>query len=293
MKKVLITGGSGFLGSVMALRLGEVYQTGITYASQAVTIESCQTFRVDFHNEESVRACLVEFQPEVVVHTAALSSPAVCEKNPEYCQQVNVEGIRMLLRHLPSPDTLFIFTSTDLVFDGTAPPYSERSPVAPVSVYGRSKVAAEQLIQQESKNYVILRPSLIYGPVAPSGKGSFVQWMDTTLKTGKPLRLFIDEFRTPVYAQDITEAVIQIISRGSRNRLYHLGGPQPTSRIAIGEKLAALRGYDPGLLHPLCLKDLDTGYPRPADLTLDCSLIQKELGLKLTSLDEGLRQIFS
>lgn len=289
--RVLVTGGSGFLGGHLALALRQDYDISFTYNTHPLRIEGCRSFRMDFHRPETVSSVLQDFVPHVVIHCAALPNAAQCEKNPDEAWLVNVQAVERLLNAMPGPETLFVYISTDLIFDGHHAPYSEEAIPQPTGVYGLTKYEGERISQGWS-NHLIFRPALIFGPPSPSGKGSFVQWMDDTLKKGELLHLFIDEFRTPVYVMDICNALRIAIQTPTLHRLYNLGGPERIARIDYGRKLAVLRGYDPSLIHPVRLSDFHTGYARPADVSMNSLRIQADLGLRLTPVEEGLKEIF-
>lgn len=292
-KRMLITGGSGFLGGILALGLQDLFDVAYTYTTKSVDIPGCRKLWLDLTRKETVTKALKEFSPEIVVHAAALANAAICQKDPKLAEEINVNGTEYLMHALPNRNSLLIYISTDLVFSGARSFYAESDEPHPVSAYGASKYQAERVVQESWPHHIILRPALIYGPTAPSGKGSFLQWMDANLKKGEKINLFSDEFRTPVYALDIVRAIYQLIDKhGGPYRIYHLGGPERMTRIQFAEMLIQLRGHDRSLIQPVRLSDHSTGYARPADVSLNSKRIQESIGLKTTPTHKALEEIF-
>lgn len=290
-KRVLVTGGSGFLGWLVANSLSRDYEVAYSYAQHPVDVPNAHTFHMDFTKPETILFCVRTFRPDAVVHTAAMTGAGECEAERDRAVAVNVTGVERLIESLAIRDFFFIYLSTDMLFDGKTPPYSESSIPAPVNFYGETKRRGEETVRRMWDNHVILRVALMFGPTNPAGRGSFLKWMDDTLRGGRPLTLFEDEFRTPVYGPDVAEAIRCLLNDPPPQCLYHLGGPERISRLDFGLRFAAIRGYDPGLIRALKQNASDTGSQRAPDVSLDSSLIQSDLGLTLTPIDDALRSI--
>jgi len=291
-RKLLITGASGFLGGLLADYFKERYTTTIVYHNNPVTITGCEELKLDLADRAATERAFKIAQPDAVIHCAAQPNAAICQKDRRAAEDANVYTTRNIVTQLPV-STLLIHISTDLVYAGNTKMAAESTPTAPVSVYGETKRRAEQIITNSRANAIILRTALMYGPVSPSSKGSFVQWMDSTLKKGQPLKLFFNEFRTPLYALDAAQVIERLINaKAYPHRLFNLGGPERVTRLDFGKKLAALRGYNQNLIQAIKLEDLHTGYPRPADVSMDSSRITQTLGISLTPVEEGLEKIF-
>lgn len=291
-RRILVTGGSGFLGAVLAENLALQHEVAFTYCNNKVQLSRCKGMHMDITRPETIAPVLRSFNPEVVIHAAAEPRGSICQKNPELAQRVNLFGTERLMDALPRPDMPFIFLSTDLIFDGEKAPYHEESIPEPISLYGISKMSAEQSVLQRGVSSIVLRAALIYGHMPGSGKGSFLQWMNNALSNRTPIKLFHDEYRTPVYALDIVRVVRALLEQHPPYQVFHIGGPERLNRVEFAEKLAAVHGYDPGLIMPVSLADLDTGYPRPRDVSLDTTRVQESLGIQLTPVEEALWEIY-
>lgn len=291
-QKVLVTGASGFLGWHIANALVEEYDVAITYGTHPIEFPKAKVFPLSLEQEKTVAHLYCTFQPDAVVHCAAIASGAMCESDPDLARKVNVDGTGHLVDQMPHEEGLFIYISTDLVFDGQNPPYSEEDPLCPVSIYGQTKSEGEEIVLQHASSYAILRAALMFGPPTGAGKGSFLQWMDRTFHQDSKAKLFHDEYRTPVFVLDIVQAIKKLLTLDSCQKIYHLGGPERVSRVAFGENVTKIRGYSNDLIQPVSLKEMDTGYPRPADVSLVSDKIQHDLQLTLTPIEEALRQSF-
>ena len=138
-KRVLVTGGSGYLGYFIARELGIDHKTAFTYASRRIQIPNCEAIHMELMRRDTIESALKEFQPHIVIHCAALADPSKCEKSHEIAREINVMGTKFLVQSLPDQDTLFIYISTDLVFNGENAPYDETTEPEPLTFYGKTK----------------------------------------------------------------------------------------------------------------------------------------------------------
>ena len=153
--------------------------------------------QADLTRQSDMEKLFESIRPQAVVHAAAVSQPGYCEAHPQTTNYINVEAPRGLAILCAQRNIPFVFTSTDLVFDGLKAPYSERAAVSPVCVYGEQKVRAERAVLQGYGGSLVCRLPLMIG-VGPRASSSFCMQMLSAIQQGKPLRLFEDEFRTPV-----------------------------------------------------------------------------------------------
>ena len=178
----------------------------------------------------------------------------------------------------------FVFFSSDLVFDGRAGSYDEYAPVNPLSVYAETKVAGEQIVLSNPRHTVI-RTSL-NGGVSPTGDRGFNEQMRQAWQRGETLKLFTDEFRSPIAALVTAHAVWELVAKDTPG-LYHLAGSQRLSRWQIGLLIAARWPALNPKIQPASVKDY-SGPPRPPDTSLNCDKAQKLLAFPLPGLTEWL-----
>lgn len=289
---VLVTGASGFLGDAIARRLaadGLRVVAGFL-ANPPGLPPSVEVVPIDLTDGPAVARLVRDLTPDAIVHAAALTDVAACEREPREAAAANTEAsvnlARAVLRHLPAARVIGI--STDLVFDGEGAPYAEGAPPRPLSRYALTKLAGEAAIRALPRG-TVLRAPLLFGPEV-RGRGGFLAWMRRTLAGGAPLTLFEDEFRTPASTPCIADAVARLLALETPVVLYHAGGPERLSRLDLGRILCEAEGYDPALLRPARLRDSAYPAPRPADVCLDSARLRHAVGWRPVTFGAFLRQ---
>lgn len=264
---VWITGAGGLLGHYLV-------RTAPRYAPQWRVLGLTRAM-VDLTDAEAVARLWAQDPPECVIHCAAISKAVACEADPARTHAVNVAATAHLSQ-LASRSRL-IFLSSDHVFDGRRGGYRETDAVSPLTVYGRSKVEAEQHVLAYPA-HTVLRTSLTAG-LSPTGDRSFLEETLQAWDQGKTLRLFADEFRCPLPASVTARAIWEVAAQPCAG-LYHLAGTERLSRWEIGQLLAV----EYPERHPQCvsssLRDY-AGPPRAPDLSLDCAKLQAMLSFPL------------
>lgn len=288
--KILITGASGFLGWRVAQKLGErsLPFFVLVHDSPPPRIDCMKIVRGDLADPDRIRRILREIDPEVVIHMAAMRNTGACEKNPLKAHEINVQSVRNMLDALSPEKCRFIFTSTDLVFDGLKGNYyKEGDPPNPKMVYAQNKRDAESLINAWGPNRVVLRTALMYGPPSPA-YGSFLEWLEQGLR-GAGVDLFTDEYRTPLYVDDAADCVVWL-SRSDFAGTLHLGGSERRSRYDFGVEFARIAGLDPAKIRPVRQNDVKTPVYRPPDVSLDSSLAREVSGFSTMGVREGIEK---
>jgi dTDP-4-dehydrorhamnose reductase len=267
--RILLTGSSGQLGGYM---VAEAARDELDIAAWSGTQSGMQNGialrAVDLTRVDQVAAAFREAGPSAVVHAAALSSVADCLKDPQRARAINVEGTRLLGELCARAGVRFVYVSTDLVFDGEKGSYTETDSTAPLSVYGRTKADAER-IALELPNTAVVRVSLLYGPSLISRPSFFDQQL-AAIRGGDPVRLFEDEWRSPLDLKTAASALISL-ARSDYTGLLHIGGPERLSRFEMGQRIARCVGCDPSALVATKRSMAPFPEPRPRDCSLDSS----------------------
>lgn len=300
MARILITGASGFLGAHTARTLAmEGHRVSGTYGShknrylRIFRDIDIQGFHVDLTREDAMTSIFKTADPEIVIHSAALADPDSCQKDPALARQVNVEATDRIARLCLDRNARMIFFSTDQVFDGKKGGYSETDPPNPIHVYGQTKAEAEgKVTQRLGQNATVLRITLVYGN-SPSGRRSSSEQVLNLLAKGEKPRLFHDEIRTPILAEDVAKAVSELVAHEAPPPLLNLGGPDAVSRYELGLAVARAYGLDSGRLEAIPLKAIDPVAPRPPDLSLDTTLARKSLKRPPRTLQDGISWLAS
>ena len=304
MKRVLVTGASGFVGGHLVRALAtagfETIAAGGKRACSAAVLEyATGSMQLDLTDPRSSAEAIDQSRPDAVVHCAALAQGAECERTPEHARTINTLGTELLLRSCeavrPQPP-LFIYISTDLVFDGAdarGAPFSEADAPKPISVYSQTKYAAEKLCHEAGLASLVARISLVYGPEIGGNQGA-MGWMSATLSQGQRLALFTDEYRTPIYAPDIGATISKLLEHHTRGGklppILHIPGPVRCSRFEFGELLAERLGADHALLNAIRRQDIASVPPRPEDTSLRCDSPEL-LATPFKGCREGLAEI--
>ncbi|MFN7137985.1 MAG: SDR family oxidoreductase [Limisphaerales bacterium] len=230
---------------------------------------------LDLTDFAEVKRLFAQSQPQAVIHCAAMSRSPECQAQPKLAYLTNVDATAHLAEL--SKDIPFFFFSTDLVFDGKKGNYEEGDKPNPLSVYAETKVAAEKVVL-ENLNHTVIRTSLNAGKSLARDR-SFVEEMLNAWREGKSLKLFVDEYRSPIAAEITAKAVWELF-RNKGAGLFHLAGCERLSRYQIGEILSSQFLE----LHPkfeaASLRDYK-GAPRSPDTSLNCDKLQKILSFPL------------
>ena len=272
---VWVTGAGGLIGSYLV-------QLAPRFAPQG-RVRALTRDQLDLTDAAAVRRAFAADRPGLVIHCAALSRSPDCDADPALARQLNVE-VAHLLAELCA-DVPLVFFSTDLVFDGQRGHYAETEAPNPLSVYAKTKAAAEWFVLANPRHTVI-RTSL-NGGISPTRDRGFNEQMRRAWEAGQTLVLFTDEFRSPIHAALTARAVWELARQGVTG-IWHLAGAERLSRFQIGELLAARWPHLKPTLRAGSLRDY-TGGPRPPDTSLNCARAQARLAFKLAGLDEWLR----
>lgn len=283
---LLITGGSGTIGWYLCRHFAGK-GTPVIGTYDRNRLQELPGLQLPLEEPERLAAILANRTCSALIHTAAMTAPDLCEREPERTHRVNVQATRRLLEWLPS-ETPFIYFSTDLVFDGKRGLYREEDRANPVNRYGESKLLAESLVLKRP-NSIILRIAKVISPGSPSHP-DFIDWMRERFEAGQELPLFSDQFRSHLWVGDIAAAVEAILAQGIQAPLYHLGGPARQSRLDLGRAYARAAGFTEKLIRPIRMQDAGL-VVRGADCSLNSQRIARDYGLRTTPVEEAMEML--
>jgi dTDP-4-dehydrorhamnose reductase len=200
-----------------------------------------------------------------------------CELDPPLAWRINVQGARNLLDQIVPRGLRLVRLSVDLVYSGDrAGGYVEEDPPDPVTVYGKTMAAAEELITSTYPSAAILRISLPMGP-SLSGHAGAIDWIVSRFKKSRPATLFFDEFRTPAYTDCLNELCEQMLAN-DLSGIYHAGGPRVLSLYQIAQIINRVGGYDPDCLMGMPRAQASPIPPRAGNVAMDSSKIARAIG---------------
>jgi dTDP-4-dehydrorhamnose reductase len=269
-----ITGANGLIGSYLV-------QTAPKFAPRW-RVRALTRDQFDLLDFAAVRREFQKDKPQLVIHCAAISTLAEAQANPALARQVNVEVTRLLAEL--AAEVQFVFFSSDLVFDGRRGNYVETDAVNPIHVYGETKLAAEQIVLKNPRHLVI-RTSLNAG-ISRAGNRGFNEQLRLLWQAGQGMKLFTDEFRSPIFAGETARAVWELANR-DRTGIFHVAGAEKLSRWQIGRLFAQRWPELKANIEPGSARDCP-GPPRALDTSLNIAKVQKVLSLPLPGLTEWL-----
>lgn len=290
--RILITGSNGLLGQKLVEALRHDAQVRLTATSRGADrtpVPLGDHYRsMDITEKQEVNAVFDEVAPEVVIHTAAMTNVDACELDPAACELQNVVATRHLVEAAERHGSHFIFLSTDFIFDGAAGPYSEDDVPAPLSVYGRSKLAGEQLVRKSSlARWAIARTIIVYGIAEGLSRGNVVLWAKSALEQGRPIQVVDDQWRMPTLAEDLADGCIRIAERKATG-IYHLSGPDGMSILELVERTGRFFGLDTGIVQPTKSAALGQPAARPPRTGFVLDKARRDLDYAPRSFEEGL-----
>ena len=259
MRHAVIIGSNGQLGTDLKPALAAFRVTGLAHAD------------LDVEDLARARDVLGGLKPDVVINTSAFHKVDVCEDEPAASFAVNASGAYGLARLAAELDFTLVHFSSDYVFDGAArTPYRETDLAAPISVYGTSKLAGENLVHAFVPRHYVIRTTGLYGVAGASGKGG--NFVETMLRLGKagPVRVVDDQVMTPTATADLAAAVAELLRREAEvpYGLYHITSGGQCSWFHFAQTIFARAGLAVEL-SPITTAQSGSKARRPAFSVLD------------------------
>jgi dTDP-4-dehydrorhamnose reductase len=291
--KVLITGSNGLLGQhlIPLFVQDEKYEVIATgrgsnrlpqHQQQGYVYEA-----TNLRNASSVQQLLEKYQPDAIIHAAAMTQVDDCERNKDACWDTNVAATRYLVQAAEKLNAFFLFLSTDFVFDGLEGPYREEDPVNPLSYYGASKVAAERMVRNSRLPWSIVRTVLVYGIAADAQRSNIITWVKNNLQQGKKLKVVTDQWRTPTLVQDLALGCKLVVDKKATG-IYHISGSDMLTPYEMAVQTAQFFNLDTRLLEQVDARTFTQPARRPAKTGFVIDKAVSELGYKPHSFTEGL-----
>jgi dTDP-4-dehydrorhamnose reductase len=283
-KKLLITGISGFLGYHLAKLAIDKFEVYGLYNNTPFAMPGITALKCNLGNYLELGDLIEDIEPEIVIHTAALANAAFCQQNPDKSFEINVEATENIAGICADLAIPFVFTSTDLVFDGKKGNYNESDAPNPLNTYAEHKVIAEEKSFKIYPESAIFRLPLMFGGAIPHIE-TYLHNFVAAVQAGNPQTLFTDEYRSVCGAKSIAQGILQLYNY--KDGILHLAGLEKISRFEYGEKICEAFKLDKEYLIPSLQKNLNTGTPRPADVSMDISKA-KSLGYNPLTASEEL-----
>ncbi len=291
MKTILVTGSNGLLGQKITENLlsSQHYHLIATSrgANRFPVKEGYIYESMDILDPANVKAVIEKYRPDAVIHTAAMTNVDTCEVQQEMALALNVNAVKTLIACCEAQQIQFIHLSTDFIFDGLAGPYDEEAMPNPVSFYGQTKVAAEELVKQAQCPWTVIRTILVYGIVADLSRSNIVLWAKTALEKGEPLQIVNDQWRMPTLAEDLAEACVLAVEKEAGG-VYHISGKDMMSIADLVRRVAAYWNLDSSLVNEVSSANLNQSARRPLKTGFKLDKAIRDLNYQPHSFEEGM-----
>ncbi|MCW8848584.1 MAG: dTDP-4-dehydrorhamnose reductase [Melioribacteraceae bacterium] len=285
-KRILVIGSNGMLGQsvVSLLKNSSKYELLLASLEDSSVEENIAYTKVDIGNKKDVKKMLLGFYPDYVLNFAAFTNVDKCESEKELCWNANVNALEYLAKYCVPTNSQLIHISSDYVFDGQNGPYSENDLPNPISYYGRSKLAGENIIKRFNIPSTIIRTNVLFG-ATKYGRPDFVKWVVDSLSGNKKINIVTDQYNNPTFLDDLALMIKTIIDK-SKIGLYHIGGSEQLNRFEFTKKITDYFSLDFNLVTPILTKALNQPAPRPLNSGLINLKAETELNYKPKPLNE-------
>lgn len=289
--RVLITGSNGLLGQTLSeycIQRNLDFLATSKGENRNPNIKDVQYRSLDITSIDEIEKIVSDFNPSVIINTAAVTNVDFCETNKELCDKLNIEAVSHLLRVSKENGIHLIHLSTDFVFDGQNGPYSEDDPTNALSYYGKSKEKSEKLlIESDYSNWSIVRTIIVFGITPNMSRSNIVLWAKSALEKGDPLNIVDDQFRAPTYVDDLAIACLDI-AKLNKKGIFHISGPETFSILELVKRVGRFYGLSTDSITPISSESLNQAAKRPprTGFVLDKAYLQ--INYKPRTFEESL-----
>jgi dTDP-4-dehydrorhamnose reductase len=283
--RLLIIGASGFVGQHLAQKAARSFDV---WEADLTAPPGQHGVPIDITCAASVDAGFQQSAPNAVVLLAGVSDIDQCEAKPDLAEAVNVRGTTHVAQACARAGASLLFVSSAAVFDGAKHGYRESDTPTPVSVYGRTKANAEELIATILPAAVILRLALVIGFAEGSGTNAMLNKFASKLRAGESVSLPDFEYRNPIDAGTLSDFIVELLCRGAAG-IFHLGASESVSRFELGSRLAEHMGFPRHLIQPQT-KPLPDRAPRGLDHFLLTDKIRSTCRQPVPSCEEVIER---
>lgn len=290
--KILITGANGLLGQKLVKLLIEKGEDQIVATARGGDRlpfdKSAYSFELlDITSRAQVLQVVEQVQPEVIIHTAAMTNVDQCETDKENCWAQNVDAVEYLIEACKKTNSFLVHLSTDFIFDGEDGPYDEQAKANPVSYYGESKLAAEVLLEESEIDYAIARTVLVYGIAHDMSRSNIILWVKKSLEEGKEIKVVDDQLRSPTLAEDLAMGCYLIAKKKAKG-IFNISGKDLLTPFDMAVKTAEFFDLSMETMERADASTFTQTAKRPPRTGFIIDKAVKELGFAPHSFEEGI-----
>ena len=291
MKKIMVTGSNGLLGQKLtdlSLLDPEIELIATSIGPNRHNIKGGYVYEeLDILDQDRLHDLVEKYQPDAIIHTAAMTNVDTCEVERTKCYALNVQAVKNLVQVCEEMDIQLIHLSTDFIFDGEDGPYTEEAEPNPLSYYGETKLESELILKKSSCRWAILRTIIVYGIVNDMSRSNIVLWAKGALEKGEPINVVNDQWRMPTLAEDLAECCLLAVKKNASG-VFNVSGKDLMSILEIVERVADHYGLDKSLIRAISAESLNQAArrPRKTGFILDKAIF--ELGYSPHSFEDGI-----
>jgi len=283
---ILITGGSGRLGDNLARFLLKYnYEVHCTFYTCPCNMPGAIWHKLDITNEEETNKLIKKVDPDLVIHTSAVTDLELCENNKKLAYKVNVEGTANIVNACKETNSKIVYISTSNVFSGDKNIYYEDDIPKPSNYYAFTKLIGENIVSESRLPFLIQRTDQLYSWTNRIEKETFVERVLDKLIKNELAEVFVDWYNTPTFMPNFSYVTLELIKKNSG--IYHVVGPDYVNRYEWALEIANVFGYDKTLVHPNLSSKAGMKAKR-GNIRLSNTKVTNELGVKLLGIKEGL-----
>jgi dTDP-4-dehydrorhamnose reductase len=290
-RKIAITGAHGMLGAALCRTFGNCdgWTVSALHRDECPLVSCDSSHKVDLTNADEVRKVIEEISPDVLIHCAAMVNIEACEKDEANAYASNVIATKNVA-FACGAQTKFVYISSDQVYQSSLEASDETSRLAPSNVYAKTKLQGERMALSIYPESLIVRTN-VFGVSIKPNRISSAEWMLNSLRSRRPVVLFIDYIFSPIYTLSLGR-VISVLLETGKSGVFNVGSPRACSKYEFGLAMAKLEGLDASLLIQGSLADLESAANRNPDISMG---MDKLVGMGiappdyLTSLEKFLK----
>ncbi len=284
---IICTGASGLIGYNFiesATKRGHKV-IGISQNQALPSVSGLERMSLDLTNHEQIERLILDKFPDAIVNCAAISSPAVVEKEPELAKKMNIDLPEKLAQLANHVGARLIHLSTDMVFDGKCAPYINTDVPTPFNLYGETKLEAEKkVLAYAAACSVVLRISHVCGR-GLSQKRSLDEKLFLAWSKGEKTAIPSNEIKRFLAVDTLAELLVELVERQNLTGIYHYAGSESLSRYEAAKRICKRFKLDPAKFIE------DAPYPALADFSLDCQNLLSKVKTRALSFEEVLDRI--
>ena len=290
-KTIIVTGTNGLLGQKIIQLLVKNPKIKVIATSRGENRNPLKEVylyeNVDITDLEQWQNVFEKYQPNVLIHSAAMTQVDQCEDEKELCDQINVVAVEHFCDLCKKYNTHLVHISTDFIFDGEKGIYFEDDIPNPVNYYGLSKLKGEEAILKSGISAAILRTILLYGYVPKMSRTNIVLWLKDSLEKGKNITVVNDQERCPTLVEDLATASVSAALKEAKG-IFHISGPEKMNIIELAYRVADFWKLDKSLIKETDSTTLNQRAKRPPRTGFILDKARKELDYQPHTLEEGL-----